>query len=379
MLLVLILVGLREYHLHKLSLASIPIRVHVNGSRGKSSVTRLVAAGLRAGGLRTVAKTTGSAPRIIDLNGNDKIIHRLRSASIGEQVKLLRFFAQDKPDALVIECMAVMPQYQWVAEQKMVKSTIGVITNVRPDHLEEMGPKMTDICASLSNTIPFKGIIVTAEHDYAGQLKMVADKRETQFYEVHDNEIGKEYMSQFPYLEHAENVALALKVCELAGVDQKKAMDGLIHAKPDPGALVLWNLESGENKNQFVSAFAANDPQSTLQIWRLVDERIVGNPVCVFLNSRPDRRTRTAQLLEIVAEEIQPEMLVIRGENLPSNLNKLATLADTNIKVFPYAAKTDQVVEFINSLDNHFIFGMGNMVGWGDEFVKKLKRYRVNG
>jgi len=121
MLLILVLVGLREYHLHKLSLMNLPIRVHINGSRGKSSVTRLVAAGLRAGGLKTVAKTTGSAPRIIDQNGNDKIIHRLRSASIGEQVKLLRYFAQDKPDALVIECMAVQPVYQWVAEQKMVK------------------------------------------------------------------------------------------------------------------------------------------------------------------------------------------------------------------------------------------------------------------
>ena len=130
-------------------------------SRGNSCVTRLVAAGLRSGGLKVLAKTTGSAPRIIDENGRDLVIHRLRSASIGEQVKLLRYFAGKKPDAVVMECMAVDPQYQWIAEHKMVQSHIGVLTNVRPDHLEEMGPTIKDITLSLSNSIPSKGKFLT--------------------------------------------------------------------------------------------------------------------------------------------------------------------------------------------------------------------------
>jgi hypothetical protein len=37
---------------------AIPVRIHVNGIRGKSSVTRLIAAALREAGIRTVAKTT---------------------------------------------------------------------------------------------------------------------------------------------------------------------------------------------------------------------------------------------------------------------------------------------------------------------------------
>ena len=112
LLLIIISLGLIESHFHRLALAQLPIRIHVNGSRGKSSVTRLIAAGLRAGGLKTLGKTTGTAPRIIDENGKDRIIHRLRSASIGEQMRLLRNFAKKKPDAVVIECMAVSPQYQ---------------------------------------------------------------------------------------------------------------------------------------------------------------------------------------------------------------------------------------------------------------------------
>ena len=136
----LCIAGLIEFQLHSRSLKSIPLRIHVNGTRGKSSVTRLVAAGLREGGLKTFAKTTGTAPRVIDPEGKDRIIHRLRLPSIGEQVRLLRYFATEKPDAVVMECMAVQPQYQWIAEHQMIKAHIGVITNVRPDHLEEMGP-----------------------------------------------------------------------------------------------------------------------------------------------------------------------------------------------------------------------------------------------
>ena len=164
-LLLLVGIGLIESYYHQISLNNLAIRIHVNGSRGKSSVTRLIAAGLRAGGLKTIAKTTGTAPRIIDQTGIDRIIHRLRSASIGEQVRLLRNFSKQKPDAIVIECMAVNPQYQWIAEQKMIKSTISVMTNVRPDHLDEMGYTIYDNAMSLSNTIPFNGDFVTILED----------------------------------------------------------------------------------------------------------------------------------------------------------------------------------------------------------------------
>ncbi|SVE41914.1 uncharacterized protein METZ01_LOCUS494768, partial [marine metagenome] len=161
LLLILISLGLIESYFHRIALSQLPIRMHVNGSRGKSSVTRLIAAGLRAGGLKTLAKTTGTAPRIIDEKGKDRVIHRLRSASIGEQVRLLRNFAKEKPDAVVVECMAVDPQYQWVSEHKMLQSTINVITNVRPDHQDEMGFTLKDNAMSLSNTIPFDGKLVT--------------------------------------------------------------------------------------------------------------------------------------------------------------------------------------------------------------------------
>ena len=160
--LVLIVSGLLEFRYHQLVLSSIPVRIHVNGTRGKSSVTRLIAAGLRAGGKRTFAKTTGTAPRVIDSKGIDRIIHRLRRPSIGEQVRLHKYFSSEKSEVVVMECMAIQPQYQWISEHQMVKSHIGVITNARPDHLDEMGPKEVDVVKSLCNSVPFSGTLVTA-------------------------------------------------------------------------------------------------------------------------------------------------------------------------------------------------------------------------
>tara|TARA_B100002052_G_scaffold83054_1_gene76282 strand:- start:3645 stop:4811 length:1167 start_codon:yes stop_codon:yes gene_type:complete len=372
----LILFGIIENYYHNRALAKIPIRIHVNGARGKSSVTRLIAAGLRAGGIVTMGKTTGSAPRIIDKQGRDLIIHRLRSASIGEQVKLVRNFSKKKIEALVIECMAVQPQYQWIAEQKMIKSTISVITNVRPDHLDEMGSTMSDISYSLSNTIPFNGSLITAERDYCTELEEVSEKRNTTINIVDSNNISDEYLNKFPYLEHADNIAIALEVCKNLNIDSDVALEGMLRTPPDPGALVIWNLIFENRANQFVSAFAANDPKSTLQIWKLLSNRIGSSKSCIFLNTRADRMYRTNQLISLVLNEINPDFFIIRGDNLPSELISKIKKEGIELRLFDNKTTPDVLVDYIKTLDNHFIMGIGNIVGWGEEFVNILKGYK---
>ena len=391
MLLILIGLGLIEAHYHQLALTRLPIRIHVNGSRGKSSVTRLIAAGLRAGGLKTLAKTTGTSPRLIDENGRDRIIHRLRSASIGEQVRLLRNFAKKKPDAVVIECMAVNPQYQWVSEQRMIQSTISVITNVRPDHLDEMGITLHDNTMSLSNTIPYNGTMVTVAGDLNrdGQLDIldkqiddvlinVTKKRNTKLYHASSKNIPSGYMDKFKYLEHVDNVSLALKVCKLSGVDEKAALDGMIQVQPDPGATIIWELDLLGKCNIFVNVLAANDPASTLDIWKQLQDKIKDSPVCIFLNTRNDRRYRTHQLLNLIFTKIKPNVLIVRGENLPSAYyNYQQENPKIKTQQLSYHSSIKELTDEFSKLENYFIVGIGNMVGWGELFIQELKKYRV--
>jgi poly-gamma-glutamate synthase PgsB/CapB len=374
--------GWLEYRLHQSVLAAIPLRIHVNGTRGKSSVTRLIAAGLRAGGLRTFAKTTGTAPRVIDTSGKDRIIHRLRSPSIGEQVRLLHFFAREKPDAVVMECMAVQPQYQWISEQQMIRAQIGVITNVRPDHIEEMGPTMEDITRSLANTIPRRGTLITAEKAMLPLLEEVARQRHSDCIFVEEGTVSAEELEQFAYLEHPQNVALALEVCQRAGVDRDIALRGMTAVQPDLGALVTWRLAFNGKEVTFINGMAANDPVSTLHIWYYsVDRYPSEGETCVFLNTRKDRRIRTRQLLQLALENIKPDRLVIRADQVENQVRRLQHYSPaTVIQIVGMEEPLQRVIEHFQQLPHDsLIFAIGNQVGEGQAILEAIRAYRIHG
>tara|TARA_B110000116_G_scaffold254215_1_gene251548 strand:+ start:533 stop:1648 length:1116 start_codon:yes stop_codon:yes gene_type:complete len=370
----MIVFGLYENYYHQKSVNSIPLRIHVNGSRGKSSVTRLIAAGLREGKLRTFAKTTGTTPRIINNRGKDVEIHRLRSASIGEQIKLMRYFCKKDIDALVVECMAVNPQYQWISEQKIIKSTLSVITNIRPDHLDEMGSTNQEIGYSLSNTIPFNSKIITAEKISIEPLQIIADKRCTILEQSDINDIPTNYLDNFPFIEHPENIALALKVCISIGISKDTALKGMLKTQPDPGSLFIWDLKYNKNKCKFISGFAANDPSSTHMVWNLVNDRLSSGKSCIFLNTRNDRRYRTIQLVELVLNYIKPDLFIIRGDNVNQILTNY-NYKESNIKVFDMGSTQEEIVNEIINLNDFYILGIGNIVDWGEKFVDKIKEY----
>ena len=374
--------GILEYQFHMRSLVAIPLRIHVNGTRGKSSVTRLVAAGLREAGIRTFAKTTGTAPRVIDAEGKDRIIHRLRLPSIGEQTRLLSYFASEKPEAVVMECMAVQPQYQWIAEHQMVQSQIGVITNVRPDHLDEMGPTEDDVAYSLCNTVPDNGILITGEDQKPEILRQVAKINGTEFIQSNEADISRDELDQFTYMEHPANVAVALDVCKKAGVDRHIALAGMHKVQPDLGALIAWNLDQGEKRIQFINGMAANDPVSTLQIWKFIIDRYPAEGgTCVFFNSRDDRPFRTRQLIELTLEEIKPDYFIIRGDKIDAIVQRLIHYSPgTNVQIIGLSNHHNQVIDKLLSLPHDtLIYAIGNQVGAGQEILTKLSDYRHHG
>ena len=375
----LCIAGILEFQYHLRSLDAIPLRIHVNGTRGKSSVTRLVAAGLREGGLRTFAKTTGTAPRVIDSEGKDRIIHRLRLPSIGEQVRLLSYFASERPQAVVMECMAVQPQYQWIAEHQMVKSHIGVITNVRPDHLDEMGPTEDDVAYSLCNTIPVDGILITGEDQKKDILKEVASSNRSDLIFSDDKSVTNDELDKFTYMEHPSNVAVALDVCKEAGISRDIALAGMHKVQPDLGALVAWNLDMNEKRLQFVNGMAANDPVSTLQIWKFVIDRYpaVGG-TCVFFNSREDRPLRTRQMIELTLEEIKPDHFIIRGDKVTSAVKGLSHHSPkTDVKVIGLDEPLNEVVNLLEDLPNDtLIYAIGNQVGAGQDILQLISEYK---
>src|SRR5256884_9592467 len=105
--------GVREWRRHTDRLESIPIRIHVDGSRGKTGTCRLIGAALRANVLRVVVKTTGKMPVLIDASGNEKVIDRppTPTANLREQKEIVRLAKDQHAQAIVIESMSVGPHF----------------------------------------------------------------------------------------------------------------------------------------------------------------------------------------------------------------------------------------------------------------------------
>jgi poly-gamma-glutamate synthase PgsB/CapB len=310
--------GLIEYYLHHKRIYSIPIRVHINGTRGKSSVTRLIGAALREGGIKTITKVTGTYPRLILENGCEVGIYRKAGANIIEQLSIVKFAASRNAQALVMECMAVQPQYQWITESKMLHSTLAVITNVRLDHIDVMGYSLQEIAVSLGNTIPKEQHLITAEKIVFSKLKEIADKRKCKIELAEEELVTEEEMNGFNYIEHRENVALALAVSLHLGIEMKTALTGMYKAIPDAGALKHSRINVFNKKINFFNAFAANDPQSTLMIWEKIRNEIGLRGVkIILLNTRQDRLDRAKQLSSMIGSEMKDQFdyLILIGQS----------------------------------------------------------------
>ena len=320
-----------EAWLYRRRLNGSPIRVHVNGTRGKSSVARLIAAGLRGGGVRTCAKTTGTLARMIFPNGEELPIFRPARANVSEQTRVVRAAANAKAEALVIECMALQPLLQSTCELQLVRSTHGVITNARADHLDVMGPDRIGVAYALSGTTPVGGTLFTAESrlDSLQVMQHAAKDRGSEMQIITKNDSAKvteEELSQFSYLEHAENVALALRVCESIGVEREEALRGMWAATPDPGAMKVHTTDvqamplfdsvqpTEPSVFHFVNGFAANDPESTQQLWETAFNRFPDSDRRVMvMNCREDRPDRSEIMGAAIGKWSAADQVVVIG------------------------------------------------------------------
>lgn len=365
---ILLLALALERYLHTRARHRIPILVHVNGIRGKSSVTRLIAAGLREDGIKTWAKVTGTLPNIVDERGEELPIVRHSAASIGEQRAVIAEASTRGVQALVIECMAVQPMYQRISEEGIMQSTIGVITNIRADHLEVFGTSPESIAHALANTIPQGGVLFTAEGPLLDILCLEAQKRTTRVIQVNANLVEDSWMHQFSYYEHKENVALALAVCEYLGVDRDVALQGMTRCNPDPGALRVVDLQRGGKTLHFINALAANDPQSTHQLYRrLVEEGPWQCSRLVVVNTRRDRPLRSRQI-GLLLPRLAADRFYILGDGarVVQKMALAAGLEDDRLSLVRVRHVEHLVEELLAETDREAaVFAMGNTAGMG--------------
>lgn len=346
--------------LHRRRLSRLPIRIHVAGSRGKSTTTRLIAAGLRASGRRTLARTTGTRPRLILADGSERSWRRWGAPGIGEIGRVVAAAARVGAEALVLECMAIRPELVAAAERHLVRATHVVVTNARLDHLEDLGDDSGAVAAALAGAVPTRGRLFATDEAALSPLIERARAQGTTVEVVDTKGLSS--------LEADRRLALA--VCRSLGVAETVAAAAMETAAKDPGAFSITTVERGGKRVRFANAFACNDVASLAKLWAEHGPGL-GPPAVVLLNTRQDRPLRTRQFLEFLASVEPPVALYLAGGGWTRRRALAAGLAPGRTRVLGGRDPETALRALVEACPPQgAIWGVGNYRGLGEALTE---------
>lgn len=229
------------------SVSDIGYRILVTGSRGKSSLVRLIFAGISAKGLNARGRITGVLPREL-LPGCERVIVRNSPGHIEE----MRWWLKQIPrgtEAVIMENSAVSPELQPLAA-RWLKPTLVVWTNAREDHQEIWGKGREAAEDALLRGIP-EGVPLVVGSEIA------ASRRLLKILELKGSPLTVAESHEDFRLANLSLAKKALEVIGLSGAEADRAMELL---PPDVGDFRIFFTNGGAS---LAAAFSANDIAST--------------------------------------------------------------------------------------------------------------------
>jgi len=288
-----------------------------------------------------------------------------------EQPRIIESVAEaGGADAIVFECMSIRPK-NIIAESKFVKPTISVVTNVRADHLDVMGPTLEDAAWNLSGIVPDKGVVVTAEKKYLPIIRKRAEEKSARVVEVDPDSVPDATLSKFSYMLFKENIAVALKVCDLLNIPSDKALEGMIQARPDPGLTRILDASIADQSVRLIAAFGVNDTDSTKVVFEELNRRgVIGQSrrLIGMFHAREDRVTRTLEFSQLMAR-MPFEKILIVGEMTNLFVNQASREGYGKEKMIDLGrASPSAIIDSLTKISREknqsmTVFGCGNMIG----------------
>lgn len=285
------------------SAIDVKYRILITGSRGKSSLVRLLFAGLAAKGLNVRGRITGVLPRELSARGERRIV-RNSPGHIGE----MRWWLSQIPsgtEAVVMENSAVHPELQPFAAS-WLRPTLIILTNAREDHQEVWGKGRAAAEEALLCGIP-DGVplIVGAEAMASSRFAETLRKRNPPAATAPDSENFR-----------LANLNIARKAMDYMGLldeDSDKAMRML---PPDIGDFRVFYPDGGIS---LAVAFSANDPESSERLFSLLGWK--ESDTSVVFSDRGDRPARRAGF-EPFLKRAWREVLFFKDKGSSSELRR---------------------------------------------------------
>ncbi|MEA1898106.1 MAG: poly-gamma-glutamate synthase PgsB [Bacteroidota bacterium] len=352
---------------------SISLKIHVNGTRGKSTITKYISTALRSSDIKTVGKVTGEIPGLIQPDGHLIPIRRLGPARVNEQFRVIRKAAKTKAEALVLECMSINPTLQKI-ESLFYKPDIYVISNIRDDHREKVGARKKQRVEYACQAIPVNCILVSNDLENLTAIRLEAEKKNCRL--LIPEKLGKKLVNDLPYGVFAANIEVAVEVAVLAGIDRDVALKSILDSiSDDESCLIQFQIK--KTNAVFLNAFSVNDTDSAtdfLTYWS--DKLDIHKNLAFIFNTRSDRPLRTKLFSEWIEKmHNQCRFVIITGDHKEWAYRNLKYL---NPGVEIRKLKSNQINEILNIIDKEYpgtelIIGIGNIMSEGYKILEKFK------
>ena len=271
-------------------------RVLVTGSRGKSSIVRLLHTTFGDAGLTAYARITGVVPRELGPGGSHAI-SRPAGAHVGEMHWWLRQLPRTT-QAIVMENSAISPDLQGLAG-RWLRPDITVLSNTLPDHQEAWGPSSASAAEVLTRGIPRGGRVVLPDSLEADkQLQALLRKR-------HCETLFAVPVPGIAPAHQAVNLGLALATSKQLGLEAEPSLQAMLAMPGDNYDFQVIEHEGGE----LAMAFSVNDITSTRALfeslqWTEQETRLV-------YNHRADRPARLKSFMDWLNRSAWREVLII--------------------------------------------------------------------
>lgn len=324
-------------------------------------------------GLRVVARTTGSKPVFILPDGSERDIYRRGIPSILEGKNLLREAVKQNAQAVVVEMMSIRPELTYTESVRLFRPHILVITNARLDHLEQIGEIKEEVTACFASAIPSQSTVFVPKKEFFPIYQEKATRVHSKVLKVPKETKDEGHSAGSPFIRDKQ---LVLAVTEFLDMGKNVALAGMKKAQADFGSLKGWESK-GEifpPGNSFISAFAANEPESTQLVLDYLEKKGIFNKkrLVALLNFREDRGDRTLQWGKALSKGFlnQFDRVILLGRHAPLVKNKLKSgFGMPEIVAKPIESPDEITKDVASETKETVVVGMGNMGGLGQELV----------
>ncbi len=359
---------------YRKKLNAVGLRISVTGTRGKTSIVRMLSSVCRLSGMNVIAKTTGSEARYILPDGSEEKIPRKGVTSVIEQKKLFLKASEKNAGCVITEVMSIDPFNHLAESGMLVRPGITIISNLRPDHLDVAGNDSTGMARLYLNDVCYGSRVFVPEQEITDFLRKGIALKGAELVEVpgNGNDMVTDGRKGVAGLFRTD-VDLVMSVAQSLGIHKDVVMEGIRQAVMDIGEPVECTSTFSGKEVTFINGFAANDPESAVILLNRVRNEKPDKRAGVYalISLRNDRGERSRQWLDFLVDGGAANFNGIFLIGTHAGILASRVKGSNVLKWTGAVSVTAKIAEMVE--EGAMVFGLANIHGRGMQLVEYWK------